>query len=101
MIQEKLTPLLDVDEQRQFWCGTRIIKMDNSNNTCLYILAYASWDSKSMLIVDITLGGSKEGYVYGGTLSIDPSLGKVVVTKRAFQHTLGEDLEGWYLVGDK
>jgi hypothetical protein len=51
-----------------------------------------------MMIVNITANNSKAGSVYGGAISVRKDLGKAVVTKAGFQHTLGKDLKDWHII---
>ena len=108
MIKEKLKPLIEIDAEQEFWSGTKLRKLnagmnvkDKAQDYYDYILAYANWDSKSMMIVNNTANNSKAGSVYGGVIPIRKDIGKAVVTKAGFQHTLGKDLKDWYLIIDK
>jgi hypothetical protein len=101
----KLIPLHDIDSDQEFWSGTKLRVLnvgmyveDKSEDYYDYILAYANWDSDSMMIVNITENNSKAGSVYGGVIPIRTDLGKAVVTKAGFQHTLGNELKDWYLI---
>jgi len=101
----KLFPLHDIDSTKEFWSGTKLRVLnvgmnvdDKSEDYYDYILAYASWESESMMIVNITDNNSKAGSVYGGVIPIRTDLGRAVVTKAGFQHTLGKGLKDWYLI---
>ncbi|WP_341224509.1 hypothetical protein [uncultured Arcticibacterium sp.] len=101
----KLTPLQDIDPNQEFWPGTKLRELnvgmnveDKSEDFYDYILAYANWDSGSMMIVNITENNSKAGSVYSGVIPIRTDLGKAIVTKAGFQHTLGKELYDWYLI---
>jgi len=63
-----------------------------------YILAYALWLPDEMMLVNITEGSSKAGGVYGGTIIVDRSNGKIIGEMRNLKYTLGDDLKDWYLL---
>ena len=99
-----LIPLNSIDENEEFWSGTIIRKINAGMNVKNkaddfydYILAYANWDSDSMMLVNITEQNSKAGSVYGGVIPIFDNEKKVVI-KKGFKHTLGNDLKDWYLI---
>ncbi len=104
MKKEIIVPLIELNDDEELWCGKKLRKKNTGMNIELeldfydYILAYADWNSSTMMMINITENCIKAGYVYGGTLGIDMNCGKAVVTKSALRHTLGDELTDWYLI---
>lgn len=93
----KTIPLIEIEDNREFWRGTLLRFYYNEKKYYDYLLAQAPWEN-SMLVVNVTENDNKKGAVYGGVLPVDASEGKFVVKKKDFQHTFGKNLEGWCLL---
>ncbi len=102
-----LIELSKINNNQLFYAGTKLRKYsvglnvkDISADYYDYILAYTLWDSKSMMLVNITegVGKNKAGSVYGGVLPVKLEHGIAVVDKSSFHHTLGDDLKNWYII---
>lgn len=95
----KTIPLIEVDENREFWRGTLLRFQYNQDEFYDYLLAQAPWD-ENMLAVNVTENNPKKGAIYGGTIPVKKERGEFVVTKKAFQHAFGKNLQGWFLIED-
>lgn len=62
-----------------------------------YMLALANWET-SMLVVNVTFNDSKKGSVYSGVIPFSAHSDRYVVNRKGFEHTFGNELDGWFLI---
>lgn len=96
----KLKPLIEVEENKEFWRGTLLRFYYTNEKFYDYLLAQAPWE-ENMIIVNVTANDIKKGAVYGGVIPTIKKSGKFIVTKKSFEHTFGGKLENWFLIEDQ
>ena len=92
----RIKPLFEIDDNQEFWRGTKLRYFYDESNYYDYLLVHVPWE-EGMLVVNIS-ENSKRGATYGGVIPVNIENNNFFVTKKDFQFTFGKDLKDWFLI---